>query len=255
MSNDTLDECKIRTKENSAQNLDYYAQVERFFTEDPSSNLMKLRSFSLYTPRQVISDFLARYFLFQKIIETPGSIMEFGVFNGQGLLSFAHFSAIMEPNNLSRMMYDFDTFEGFQSLSEQDAKGDEELVVEGGFAVDSMERIQEAIDLFDKNRFIGHVPKIKLIKGDVTKTLDPFLEENPHVLISLLYLDMDIYEPTKHVLTRLIDRVPKGGIVAFDELNYSAFPGETLALLDTLGVGNIELKKVPFCSRISYFVR
>ena len=39
--------------------------------------------------------------------------MEFGVFNGQGLLSFAHFSAILEPNNLSPMMYGFDTFEGF----------------------------------------------------------------------------------------------------------------------------------------------
>jgi len=71
----------------------------------------------------------------------------------------------------------------------------------------------------------------------------------------LLYLDLDIYEPTKFVLENCLKRVPKGGIVAFDELNHRAFPGETAALLDVLDVGSVEIKRVPFCSRISYFVR
>ena len=86
-------------------------------------------------------------------------------------------------------------------------------------------------------------------------TLDSFLDENPHVIISLLYLDMDIYKPTKYVLEKLINRVPIGGVIAFDEINLKDYPGETLALMDTIGIENVELKRIPFCSRISYFIK
>ena len=54
---------------------------------------------------------------------------------------------------------------------------------------------------------------------------------------------------------KLLPRVPKGGIVAFDELNFAEFPGETQALVEKVGLQNIALKRLPFCSRISYFVR
>ena len=50
--------------------------------------------------------------------------------------------------------------------------------------------------------------------------------------MSLLYLDFDLYEPTKCAFPRM----PKGAVVAFDELNHAAWPGETMALLDTLGI-------------------
>jgi len=238
---------------NTLNNFGYYTEIVKFFEEDSIDTLMKLRSFSVYTPRQVISDFLVKYELFKMVIDIPGSIFEFGVFNGQGLFSFAQCSAIMEPNNLNRKIFGFDTFEGFQGIGEKDSKGSSPFLNEGGFSVDSFARLNKASELFDKNRFIGHVNKIQLIKGDVLNTLDAFLEENPHVIVSLLYLDMDIYKPTKFALERLFERVPKGGIVAFDEINLKDYPGETLALLETLKLGDIELKKLPFCSRISYF--
>lgn len=93
-----------------------------------------------------------------------------------------------------------------------------------------------------------------MVKGDVLNTLDEFINDNQHLLIALLYMDLDIYKPTKFVLERLLKRVPKGGIVAFDELNHRAFPGETAALLEVIDVKNVEIRRVPFCSRISYFV-
>jgi len=240
---------------NTDQQVAYYDALTQFFEGDPADTLMKLRSFSLYTPRQVTTDFLVRYELFKMIVDVPGNVMEFGVFNGQGLMSYAQFSAILEPNHLNRKIYGFDTFEGFQSLAQEDAKGTSPFLTQGGFQVDSVARLEEAIRLYDANRFIGHIPKVQLIQGDVLETLTPFLAENPQVLVALLYLDMDIYRPTKHVLETLYDRVPKGGIVAFDELNMKDYAGETLALLDTLGVGQIALKRLPFCSRISYFVK
>lgn len=256
MKKGSLKETMLLTKRNSPQNLEYYEKLEKFFDEDPSSILMKLRSFGLYAPRQVVSDFLVRYELFRQILDIPGSIVECGVFNGQGLLSFGLFSSILEPNNLNRLVYGMDTFEGFPAVSEEDKKGASDRMKKGGYAaLGSFERLQEAIRLFDQNRFLGHVPKIHLIKGDVTKILDGFLKDNPHLVISLLYLDLDLYKPTKAVLSKLLPRVIKGGVVAFDELNVRDYPGETLALMDTIGLNNCELKRVPFCSRISYFVR
>lgn len=248
-------EAALSVSRNSKANLEYYDDLIKFYEEDSYNTLLKLRSFAVYTPRQVISDFLARYFLFEKILDLPGSVVECGVFNGQGLMSFAHFSAIFEPNHLTRKIIGFDTFEGFKSVSEKDASSENPMVVEGGMSVDSFTRLQKAINLFDSNRFLGHVGKIELVKGDILKTLDAYLVSNPQTIVALLYLDVDIYEPTRHALNRLLQRVPKGGIVAFDELNLKDFPGETMALMDEVGIESVALRRVPFCSRISYFVR
>ncbi|MCW5680703.1 MAG: class I SAM-dependent methyltransferase [Xanthobacteraceae bacterium] len=255
MKDNVLAEVGMSRDRNTADTLSYYDDLVAFFREDDTGDLMKLRSFSVYTPRQAISDFLARYELFRQIKDVQGSVLEFGVFNGQGLMSYAHFSSILEPNNLTREIVGFDTFEGFPDISDNDKRGDSALVKKGGLRADSYERLQRAIALSDRNRFLGHMPKTRLVKGDVLETLPKFLDESRHLLIALLYLDLDIYEPTKFVLENCLKRVPKGGIVAFDELNHRAFPGETAALLDVLDVGSVEIKRVPFCSRISYFVR
>lgn len=240
---------------NSKESLDYYDELVNFYEHDKYNTLLKLRSFALYTPRQVISDYLARYYLFERVLNVPGSIIECGVFNGQGLMSYANFSSILEPNNFTRKIIGFDTFDGFASVGESDSMSPNEMVTEGGMRVDSFSRLSRAVGLYDTNRFLGHLPKVELVKGNILETLDDYIESNPHLLVSLLYLDLDIYEPTKHVLRTLLKRVPKGGIIAFDELNFKDFPGETLALIDSLDLSMIKLRRVPFCSRISYFVR
>jgi len=240
---------------NDDRTLDYYAQLERFISETPGTNLLKFRNFSVFTPRQIISDFLVRYELFKIILDVPGDILEFGVFFGQGLFSYAHFSAILEPYHINREIIGFDTFEGFPGISAEDATGNLELLRVGGLKADCLETLLQASQLFDQNRYLGHIPKIRLIKGDVTRILDGFISENPHLIIAILYLDLDLYQPTKEVLAKLYDRVPCGGIVAFDQLNHKSFPGETLAFLEELGSKGCPLKRLPFCSRISYFVK
>jgi hypothetical protein len=57
----------------------------------------------------------------------------------------------------------------------------------------------------------------------------------------MLFLDMDIYEPTLDVLRKLKNRLTKGSIVVFDEVNCPSFPGETIALMEEIGLPNIEL--------------
>jgi len=86
------------------------------------------------------------------------------------------------------------------------------------------------------------------------KTSDFFLEENPHCLISLLYLDFDIYEPTKKAIELFLPRMPKGAILAFDEINHPLWPGETLALLETMNINNYQIKKFPYEINMSYII-
>jgi hypothetical protein len=245
---------ELQIERNSAQNLDYYSALEAFMAADQSGPLQMMRNFAVYTPRQFITDFLVRYELFKLVRDVAGSVLEFGVMNGQGLMSMAQFSAILEPANVTREIIGFDTFEGFPDVSARD--GEASLVKKGGFKVEgAYERLTQAIKLYDANRFIGHVPKVRTVKGNVLDTLPEYLKQNPHTIAALVYMDLDLYEPTKFVLGEIMDRVPKGAVVAFDELNHRSFPGETLALLETLGVSSVALKRIPFCSRISYFVR
>jgi len=86
------------------------------------------------------------------------------------------------------------------------------------------------------------------------ETCDKYLNDNPQTIVSLLYLDFDVFEPTKIAIELLRPRMPKGAIIVFDELNADTFPGETLAVLKTIGVKDLRIQRFPFDSWISYVV-
>jgi hypothetical protein len=46
--------------------------------------------------------------------------------------------------------------------------------------------------------------------------------------------------------------MPKGAILAFDELDNPLWPGETLALLDTVGIRKLELERFDFDPYIAF---
>src|SRR5688500_15929493 len=77
----------------------------------------KLESFPKYARRKTITRFITLYELFKLAQGTKGSIVECGVFRGFGLMTWAHLSAVLEPANLTRRIYGFDTFQGFPSVS------------------------------------------------------------------------------------------------------------------------------------------
>lgn len=77
---------------------------------------------------------------------------------------------------------------------------------------------------------------------------------NPHLIVALLYLDFDLYEPMKLALDKILPLMPKGAVVAFDELNCEDFPGETTALSEVIGIDKLSLTRFPFEPWISYAV-
>ena len=52
----------------------------------------------------------------------------------------------------------------------------------------------------------------------------------------------------------ILDRVPKGGIIAFDELNNSRWPGETAALKQVIGIKELQLQQFPWDPNVSFAV-
>ena len=204
--------------------------------------------FPLFAVRQELVRYLVRYELFKKIIKVKGSIIEGGVYKGSSLMFFANLSASYEPYAFNREIIGFDTFSGFPNVDDKDGS----FARKGDLADANLEVIEKSIELFDLYRPVNQIPKIKLIKGDAVQTIPKYFVENPHALVALLYLDFDLYEPTKVALKTILPRMPKGGIIAFDELNDSRRPGETIALLELLNINRYEIKKFPEEPHISY---
>lgn len=242
-------------KSQSSQDLDQFAAAARLFESEPIPTIERIEAFPKYASRQCLAKFFTKYELFQQILHTNGSIVECGALHGAGTLTWAKLSAIFEPSNHTRKIFAFDTFSGFPSVHEEDTRtGTFHELEEGGLVGSAEESLQEAVRIFDLNRPIGHIPKVKLIKGNIMETAEPFLDENPQLVVSLLYLDFDLYEPTKKALEVFVPRMPKGSIIAFDELNAEIFPGETRAVDEVIGLKNLRILRFPFDSYVSYAV-
>lgn len=227
--------------------------LESVFVASSDSIETKLENFPKYARRQSLKRFLAMYELFKLILPVKGSIVECGVFRGFSLMSWAKLSTILEPENLTRRIYGFDSFSGFPSVSDSDRSGSGVAEV-GDFQTSSYEELLELIRVYDQDRFLGHIPKVQLVRGDVSKTIPEFVQQNRHLLVSLLFIDLDLYEPTKAALDHIVPRMPKGAIIAFDELDNPIWPGETEALLEKLPINRLKLQRFDWDPYIGFAV-
>lgn len=223
------------------------------FEKCPDSLEDKLANFPKYVRRQNLTRLFSLYELFKQILNIKGSIIECGVYRGFSLMSWANFSSILEPSNLTRRIYGFDTFSGFSKIDEKDSS---QLMKpnRGDLGADSYDELIELTKIYDSNRYLGHIPKVHLIKGNAEETIPKFIADNAHLVVSLLYLDFDLYEPTKTAIEYFVPRMGQGSVLAFDELDNPIWPGETQALLDTLGLRGLELRRFEWDPYVAYTI-
>jgi len=190
--------------------------------------------------------------LYLEIIPVHGVIMEFGVRWGQNCSLFMNFRGMYEPYNHNRKVIGFDTFEGFPATSEND--GDH--VTAGDYSVSAnwADELEALLDLHNSNSPIPHLRKSELVRGDGIYSLPRYLAAHPETVVALAYFDFDLYEPTKMCLESLLPHLTKGSVLAFDELNCSVFPGETIALKEVLGLSRYALRRDPNSSLASWLV-
>jgi hypothetical protein len=229
------------------------AAVARIFDRCPDTTQIKLENFTKYVRRQHLKRFLALYEVIKLALPVKGSIVECGVFRGFGLMAWSKLSAILEPENLTRRIYGFDTFQGFPSVAAKD-QSPHTNSEPGDLCSDSYDELLQLIAEYDRDRFLGHIPKVELVRGDMVRTIPEFVSTHPHLVVSLLFLDADMFEPTKTAIDHFLPRMPKGAVIAFDELDNPIWPGETLGAIEAVGLNNLRLRRLDWDPYIAFAV-
>ena len=243
--------------------VDHYRERDREFWSElwaldvPREDL--LLHFQAFVRRRELPRFLAHYELFKQVIDLPGCVLDLGVFKGASLFTWTKLMETFCPGDRSRRVYGFDSFEGLTDFTGEDgAESERSAKVKGGYTSDQ-HVIERLVWLHNQDGIVPGIDRVALVPGNIQETLPTFLEEHPGLRISLLHLDMDLYEPTRFALERLLPLVVKGGVVAFDEYGLIPWEGESVAaeevLTDLLG-GMPTLRKFPFSQQPhGYFVK
>lgn len=204
----------------------------------------------LFANRVTVTAALSRMEFFKMVMDIPGAIVECGVYRGNSLMLNMHLSAILEPYAINRSIIGFDTFSGFSSI---DAQRDPADINPQMFADTDAALIEGMIETNDLVRPVNRIPRCQIVKGDIIRTVPEFVASRPDLVVAMLILDTDLYEPTKVALKTFLPLMPKGAIVVLDEVAYVNFPGETSALKEVVDLNRIELKRLPFDSAVGYF--
>jgi hypothetical protein len=193
------------------------------------------------------SKFVTHLDLFRQTSNLRGEIVECGVFKGNSFFRWIKFRDLLE-NTFSRRIVGFDAFGAFpETTYVKDMKKRDAFIREtsGGIGI-TEEEMGELLSAqaLDKN--------VELVKGDINETVPDYVAAHDELRISLLHIDVDIFEPTKTSLEHLFDRVVKGGVVIFDD--YGAFPGANDAIEGWLG-DRYSVLKMPYSNAIGYVVK
>ena len=177
-----------------------------------------------------------------------GAIVECGVWKGGSVM--AALTELNRLGNQEREIYLYDTYEGMNAPSANDWSHRAGSAVEAfQNKDDSWERIKCYSGLEEVTQNIEttgyNMDKIHFIKGEVEKTI-PNTVPNA---ISILRLDTDWYESTKHELQHLFPRLVSGGILIIDD--YGHWEGCKKAVDEYIEENNLNL----FLVRVDYTCR
>jgi hypothetical protein len=160
------------------------------------------------------------YNLLNKTKKVKGDIAEFGVWNGNNLLTLKKTSDFLK---LKKKVLGYDHFKGMPKVNKKnDFKGDKNF-------------IKYIINFYKLNN-------IKIINDDMMnlrKNIKYFTK------LSFIYIDCDLYETTAEVLNLLNSKLSIGGIIAFDEGNQTINSGEGKAVNEFYKKNRKKYKRVP----------
>ena len=213
---------------------------------DPSKKWDYENGFYLTCETGRIGKFLNHLEIYKKIIGLAGDVLEFGVYKGASLIRLISFRDLLE-NSSSRKVIGFDAFGKFPK--DLNLKSDRSFVEKfegaGGFGISKQE-----LELHLESK---GVTNYELIEGNIEKSLPAFVKQHPSLKISLLHIDVDVYEPTKVILENLWDKVVRGGIVMLDD--YGIVEGETKAVDEFFQNQNVILQKPQYYNIPCYIIK
>lgn len=205
-----------------------------------------LFNLGMYVRGSLLVKFLVMGKLYERIKDIPGSILEFGTWWGQNLVLFENLRAIYEPFNKQRRIVGFDTFAGYQSVSEKDRVSD--VWVSGSYSTGEgyQSYLKRLLEVHEGNNVLGHVRgNHELVAGDVTRTVPEYFKDHPETIVALAYFDLGLHEPTRAALEAVLPHLVPGSVLLFDELTWKESPGEALAFKELLRGHPYRIEKEP----------
>lgn len=184
--------------------------------------------FGIYAGAQTIASRILAYEVVRQSVSVPGHILEFGVWHGSNLLFMAKVLRLLQPNT-TKQLFGFDNFSG---LPVPHAADGAQAKAQAGRYRGNEEVLRAAIELYDLQDWVH------LVVGDALKTIPAFEAAFPEAMVSLAWVDFDLFEPTRAALSFLSKRLACGGIIVLDEAISHMWPGETVALLKFLETSN-----------------
>ena len=157
-----------------------------------------------------------------------GDIVECGVWKGGSIMAIA--KTLLALKSYDKELYLFDTFEGMPRPTEFDISYNDKLAIKHfeERKIDNNNSDWSRIELDEvKNNVFStgyNNEKFHFIKGKVEDTIPEFSPET----ISILRLDTDWYESTRHELIHLFPRLVKGGVIIIDDYGFGKEPKKLL---------------------------
>jgi hypothetical protein len=155
------------------------------------------------------------YMLLHLLMQTrslSGAVLEAGVWNGGSARLMADY---LDSTGASKHLWLLDTFEGYDAV---DSRKDGDLAEKGLMKGKSVEQVKA---LFAQTRTPVHI-----VKGTIPGTLGTV--DAPE--ISFAHIDVNLYDPTLHATEFILERMPRGGIILFDDYNWPATYGARQAI-------------------------
>ena len=187
----------------------------------------------LYMRSSALSKLLFLNEAYELITDIPGNILVFGTWWGQDVTVLYNLIAVHEPYNFTRKVVGFDTFTGYPTPTDKDSVSD--TIKEGAYGTTKnyKQHLEQLLDYHEQENSMSHIRKYELVEGDIVDTLPAYFAAKAHELISLIYIDVALYEPTKVIPESCLPHLVKSSVIVFDELNAAEYPGETVALKES----------------------
>jgi hypothetical protein len=208
---------------------EYWRDLEALLKEHDISFSEMMVNFPAFVRRREMTRVLAYYDLYRLIADMPGSIVELGVYLGAGLLTWSKLLETFAPGDRSRKAYGFESGAGYREFSPEDGNPASWIGAIGPKTV-SVDYLQRIVRLANLDNLISGVERCRAICGDIAETVPEFARNNQGMRLSLLFLDVNLYEPTLIGLRELYPLVQSGGVVALNGYGAPPWQGEARAL-------------------------
>jgi O-methyltransferase len=213
-------------------------------SESDNNILRSVKPYTMTSPERVYAILEAVRYVIKRNL--PGSIVECGVWRGGTMMAVAHLLQMHEV--FDRDLYLFDTFEGMPPPADIDVdfrgRKAKRMFASKKLSEDSSNWCYASLAEVQSNLgAIGYPEnRIHFVAGKVEDTIPTNAPEK----ISILRLDTDWYESTKHELIHLYPRLANGGVLIIDD--YGHWHGARRAVDEFLAENKLSV----FLNRIDY---